>query len=352
MASVNRELFLSQLDSVYPGISPKEIIEQSSCFVFHEGKVITFNDEVACRNECIAELSGAVQADPLLKILRKLEEEELDIEYADGELLIKGKRKKSGIRMEADITLPIDKIEEPGKWTSLHPEFTEAIDIVKNTASKDQTSFNLTCVHITPDSIQSTDDTQVSCYKIDTGFDLDISSNGQMVSGGVLLRRESVQHIVGLGMSKYSITKSWIHFKNKRGLIFSCRRYNEDYPDISRVLKVKGTKTQLPKGLAKSAENADIFSSENDDNKIIVELKPGKVKITGQGVSGWHSELRNMNYEGPKMKFMIAPQLLSRISTQHNECQIADGALKVVEGKFTYVTCLHHEEEKPEAKDE
>lgn len=334
MFKVNRELFLSQLDSVYPGISPKEIIEQSSCFVFKDGQVITYNDEVACQHSVDdVPLHGAVQADPLLKILRKLPEEEVSIEAKDGELLIHGKKRRVGIRMEADITLPIDSIEAPGKWRDLNPEFTDAIDVVKNTASKDQTSFAITCVHITPDCVESTDNTQISRYVIETGF-----------KERVLLRRESVKHIVGLGMSKFSMSKTWIHFKNKRGLIFSCRQYSDEFPVIDEYLNAKGVKTQLPKGLVEAAEKAAVFSSENDDNQVILELRDNKVKITGQGLSGWFSEIKKIDYTGVPMKFMMSPELLSHVASQHNECWIADRLLRVSEGKYTYVTCLYKDE--------
>lgn len=330
---VSREVLLSQLDSVYPGISSKDIIEQGSCFAFQDGKVFSFNDEVACQCECDIGFTGAIQAEPLLRILRKLEEDELGITVTEGEIIIKGKKRRSGLRYESAITLPISAIEQPGKWKSLNPEFTEAVDVVKNTASKDQTAFALTCVHITPEYVESTDNIQISRYKLETGFD-----------SNFLLRRESVQHIVGLGMSKFSVTKSWVHFKNKRGLIFSCRSHDAQFPDTSGPLKAKGSAATLPKGLSKAAETAEVFSSENDDNMVVVELRTGKVKLSGHGVSGWHEEVKKMNYDGPDIKFMIAPALLSRITAQHNECQITDSILKVIEGKYTYVTCLHKDD--------
>ena len=42
---VNRQLLLDALMSVTPGLTQKELIEQSSCVVFRNGQVYTFNDE-------------------------------------------------------------------------------------------------------------------------------------------------------------------------------------------------------------------------------------------------------------------------------------------------------------------
>ena len=60
--TINRELFLEQLESVQPGLSTREIIEQSSCYVFRGGEVITFNDEIACSQKCDIGIEGAVRS--------------------------------------------------------------------------------------------------------------------------------------------------------------------------------------------------------------------------------------------------------------------------------------------------
>jgi hypothetical protein len=73
MSQVNREVLLQQLESVQAGLSSREIIEQSSCFVFKDGNVVTFNDEVSCSRPCeLGSFTGAVQAAPLLSIREML----------------------------------------------------------------------------------------------------------------------------------------------------------------------------------------------------------------------------------------------------------------------------------------
>ncbi len=85
---VDRKLFLMQLESVMPGLSTREIIEQSSCFIFKDGKVQTYNDEIGCtQNSCLS-IRGAVQALPLISILRKLKEKYLEVIPESEELLI------------------------------------------------------------------------------------------------------------------------------------------------------------------------------------------------------------------------------------------------------------------------
>src|ERR1700722_12769722 len=146
---VNRENFLSCLEAVQPGLSAKEIVEQSSCFAFQGGEVFSFNDEIACR--CPSPLNdsfqGAVQADKLLNILRKLPEEEITISMTDTHLIIKGKGRGFDARREQEITLPVGAVEKPETWKELHKDFCEASSIVQQCTGSDQSRFLSICVH-------------------------------------------------------------------------------------------------------------------------------------------------------------------------------------------------------------
>lgn len=99
---IGRENLLRTLEYVSPGLSTRDIIEQSTSFVFKGGQVITYNDEVSCRGPSGLDegLTGAVRADKLLDLLRKLPDDELDIGLVDSEFNVMGSRKESGIPLE------------------------------------------------------------------------------------------------------------------------------------------------------------------------------------------------------------------------------------------------------------
>ena len=183
---VNREELLKVLQSVSPGLAAKEILEQSSCLVFLDGKVATFNDEVACSRKSPLDLTGAVKAKPLLELLGKLAEDDIEVEQSNGELLVKGKRRKAGVRMEAEVMLPVDAVEEPDEWMKLPAEFSEAVSIVHTCASGEESQFVLTCVHIHPEYLEACDKLQVVRYPLETG-----------VEESTLVRAESLRKIVG-----------------------------------------------------------------------------------------------------------------------------------------------------------
>ena len=327
---VSREEILKQLESVLPGLSPREVIEQSSCVVFKDDRVYTFNDEVSCSQECCLSIQGAVQAMPFVSILRKMKEEFLEITVEEEELKIKGKNKKAGIRMETEIQLPIDSIEQPKKWRKLSDSFSEAVGMVKRCASKDETKLLLTHLHITPNWIEACDNFQAARYLIETGL-----------KKSVLVRKDSLKFVESLEMIKYSITKNWIHFKNVIGLVFSCRKLVEEYPELDHLFKVKGEDTTLPKGLTEAIERAEVFSNDNaEDDQIVVRIKHDKIKIQGEGATGWFTEIKKAKYKGKSIGFAISPDLLKELIEQHNVCQVSEKCIKMQMGKFTYIASL------------
>ncbi len=327
---INREKLLSQLESIMPGISTREIIEQSSCFVFKNKTVMTYNDEIACTQKSCLPVEGAIQAMPLVSILRKLKEDELEITTSKEELLIKGKRKKAGIRMDAEILLPIDSVEKPKGWKDLPDDFADAISIVQHCSGRDATKFSLTCVHLTPKWVEACDGYQAARYRIKMDMEKP-----------TLVRKESIKYIVELDMSKFNETKNWIHFKNSSGLILSCRRWVEDFPKLSKLLKVEGTPTKFPKGLVEAVEKAEIFAAENaEDNQVTIELRPNKLRITGRGASGYYQEVKDIKYKGPSLSFRIATELFADLIRHHNSCEVTSDRLKVDTGKYSYVTVL------------
>ena len=332
---VNRELFLKNLHSARPALSAKDIIAQSSCLVFRKGEVFSYNDEMFCRGPSGLgkEISGAVRAQKLLDIVGKMPEEEIGIEATDSHMVVRGKGRRAGICMEKDILLPVDQVERPEEWAALHADFANAVNVVHQCASTDQSDFRYTCVHVHPKWLESCDRFQICRWRLRTG-----------VKEPTLIRSTSIKHIVSLGMAEFSETASWLHFRNSDGLVLSCRRFVEDFPsdELTKILEGEaGAKTALPKSLAEAVDKAEIFTSEvKEDNHVRVTLSPGKVRIKGVGISGWYSETRKASYSGPPMEFLISPKILARIVTDCSECEITADKLRVVPGKYTYVASL------------
>src|SRR6516164_1593194 len=165
---INRQEFLDSLEMVKAGLAPREMVEQSSCFVFKDGNVVTFNDEVACRKPIGINVTGAVQAQALLDILSKMEDDMLEVTENDQKQLeFQGKRKSFAVTKDAEIFLPIDRVETPKKWHKLPKEFIEAVGLVQHCVSTDESRFLLTCIHLARNFVESCDNHQLIRVTLD-----------------------------------------------------------------------------------------------------------------------------------------------------------------------------------------
>ncbi len=332
---VNREELLRVLKAAEPGLSAKGILEQSDAYCFSNGYVVTFNDEVSVRAKTglPKELVGAVKAKPLTAMLEKLPEDDITLEVQGGELIVSGKRRQTGLTLQAEIVLPVEGVEKPTEWKPLHAEFCEAVQTVgKCAAQTTQQSETAVFVHLSSKWAESSDGFQLCRWPFDT-----------QVKTSICIRAASILPATHLGLTDLCETGSWLHLRAK-GIVYSVRRFLEDYPDMTKFLDVaKGSPAVLPKGLADACERAMVLVGENpeEDRRVEVDLQPGRVRLRGVGISGWYKETKRVTgYEGKPVKFMVSPQMLIDLVRNHSECTVAENRLSVDAGKFKWLAWL------------
>lgn len=329
---INREELLQLLESVSPGLSRTNNVEQSTCFIFKDGYVITFNTYIGCRQKTTIRWEGAVEAEPLLSILRGMNTEIVRVEFEEGQVVVSHKSKRAGVFTDKDILLPLDSIRPPqkGGWKPLPKLFLEALRLVEGSASKNENHFVLTCVHLTPHFIEAGDSYQIARYKIQLP-----------IREEILIRQNCLKEILSLDMREFCETDVWMHFRNPNGLVFSCRRWTtEKYDDVSQFLAVKGTPITLPKNIKETIIWAEMFSKENKDNQVIVQLRKDQVRVLGEGERGWSQDTHKAKYNGPNISFSIPPAVLAQTVDWSSRCEVKKGCLKITVGSFTYVTTL------------
>lgn len=326
---IDRETFLRQLESVASGLAsnPKSAIQQGNSFCFQDDKVTTYNGEVACTQDCKLGITAAVPATPLVAILQKLKEEEIDLSLEGRVLKIAGKKKIIELNIEEEIYLPIENVEPAKKWKNLDDEFTEAIQLVQECAKEKADEFEITCLHITSEWIEAHDNYQMARYTLKTGFDAPF-----------LIKRNSIKSIVDLNMTEYSDVDAWVHFRNPAGVTVSCQRHQMEYRDLSGLTKVKGAKTKLPKGLGDAVEAAGVFADEKVGGTGLVKLslKEGKIRVIGLGEYGKYTQFQSLKYSGPPTTFVISYKLLIEICKRFTECTLSDALLNVTGGAFCF----------------
>lgn len=345
---IERHTLLNAIESVTPGLSTRGMIAQSACIIFMGKHLVTFNDLISCRFTMDEDtgITAAVPVEPIRAILHRLKEEQVDISLEAGELRIKGKSgRESGIRVDTEITLPIDKVEKPAKgdWAKLPDSFPTIATRVAACASKDSGMHMVTCVHMTKDFVEATDNSQAIRYTLSLP-----------VKDSVFIRATAMEHIKLALPKSIACTSAWVHFRNGMGLVMSIRQEvaaQAKYPDISRALKLDGVDITLPKGLSEACERAEIFSAEDaESNMVSVSIVPGKpLVIRGEGSTGWYRENKKIDYTGPELRFVISPKLLSGLVSEALPTKVGATSktnVMLMQGEsFTYVVAL--EKEKP-----
>ena len=336
---ITRDDFLQALESVSPGLAQgQSAVEQGDNYIFRNGEVMTFNDEVSCR--CLLALgkdfTAAVPAKALVEQLRKWKESEIDVEAGEGCLIVRGKgTRKAVFQAESEITLPVEHVERPKKWKPLSADFSEAIKIVSECAKDRDESLAVMSVSIHPGFVEASDNLQLTRYKVDTG-----------VAKFCLVRKEAIKHLPPLDMTEVAETENWLHWRNPAGVVFSARKnyppeeYGADYWD--KYLKKEGSPVVLPKSLAEEADRAEVFARENGDSPSIkLTLNgDGRMKVEGEGASGRYSVRPKVTYKGPSLSFLVSPKLLIELVRRHHEALVSDGKLLVDAGKFVSALCL------------
>lgn len=347
---VSRTALLQVLEAVEPGLTLRAAVEQSNSIVFSKGFVYTYNEELCCRikSPLPASFHCAVRGKPLVEVVRKLTDEDLTVFLTDKEFRVSGSRDRGAIRAEQEVLLPYGQVEKPETWSPVPDELKDALSMAAECASKDEASFVLTCVHVTPEHVEACDDLQMLRYKLK----LPLQSR-------FLIRKESAKHVAAVGVDRLAETKHWVHFRNNSGLRISCKRYDEEYPELSEEFaRFKGRKFEFPTSTAEKVEFGSIFSSENpDDDQLTVTIGDGKFLIRGDGVSGYgeaFAKFPHDKWQGPALSFGIGPKLLTEIVQKKNrkKCFVSNERLLAKGGTWTYLACLRKVSSNGHAKKE
>jgi hypothetical protein len=315
--------------------------------VFKGGWVFTFNEQVSCRcpSHLSTTLEGAVQAKELMAFLQKFNGAEVILHphAKPGILLLQGFQEKARLVLEPKVDLALWAVEKAQTWTPLPPQFAEGLELVAAVAGNKINRLTQ-YVHFKADGLEALDTFQVARYtlKLDT-------------PESVLVKAEHVKKVLELGVSEWSVTEGWAHFRNPESKVtIACRRFPDDFPEVGPFLTMpkNSVKVRLPKGLEDAAAKAQIIVDKGDEtDHVRVRISPhggGKVLLRGEGRrGGYEAETPLPGYKGPALEFLIKPELLATIVKKFHEVQVCPERMKVEGGgAFQYAAALSPPEDK------
>ncbi|NMA23687.1 MAG: hypothetical protein GX938_09320, partial [Spirochaetales bacterium] len=98
---INKTELQKALEKVKPGLSNKELVEQSTSFAFMGGRIVTYNDEISISHPVKdLNVTGAVKAQSLYAFLSKIKRDEIILEWEENQVVIKAGRSKAGLVLE------------------------------------------------------------------------------------------------------------------------------------------------------------------------------------------------------------------------------------------------------------
>lgn len=337
---VNRTKFLKSLNHVKVGLAAKEIIEQSTFFVFKDGQVITFNDEIAVHANLDEgfDIEGAVPAKELIGILTRFSGEKVEITENGGELSLKCGKGKAGITLQSSISLRVDEINIPKKWIDLPTDFIEGLKLCIPSAAGDLTYPILATLHITKDHVESSDNIRLSRKTWAEKTKIDKS---------ILISADIAKELAKMNIIKFWQEQNWIHFSDKDETIFSCRTTTGQYPKLDDYLEVEPIGSLIfPDTIKDMLDKAGVFCSTaiQQDSSVSLSInEKGLMTIKGEGDYGWYEESCRVKWDGDPIKFSIHPNHLLSILSTSNKADIGENRIKFTADNFVHVVALETE---------
>ena len=333
--TLNRTELIEALKAVKPGLSSREMVDQSTSFVFTKGGVSTYNGEVAVTHpiEGIGDLEGVVNSASLYGLLEKLSQEKLKVTVKDSELLISAGGARAGLVLESEIRLPLDEVDKKKcKWVKIPENLMKSFKFVLPACSRDLSMPILTCIHcdLSLGSVEASDTIRYCRHDFD-------SKTGE----SFLLPARTAGQLLAYEFTELAVAESWVHFRAENGMEVSCRRAAGQYPDTS-IFEFKGKGTPLPEQLPEALERAHVFADRSYElsEEVEIELKKGEFILQSKGDSGWYKEKLKSTYKGKALKFMTHPTFLADACRQGADAKLGDGIMRFDGDGWTYVVAL------------
>lgn len=321
----------------------KETTDQSTSFVFDQGMIYTYNDDISIRMPFPDKsIHGSANAKELIALANKVKGDEIDVEIVEekSELRLKSGRSKAGIKLDAEIRMPLDEIKKlPNKqhWYFLPKEFKEGLKSTLFSTSSEMDEIIFTAVNCRENRMESTDNDRATRWTILSGATMDFLLPAD--AGKFLIQYKE--------LVSWAVTEGWLHFKVKNGedeITFSCRTFEGEFPDLTPHFEVEGFMLIFPDGIKDVLDRAGVFTDAEfaQDQLISISVdQKGVMTVRAEGDNGWFEEtVRLRQHTKQDFSFQINPQYLSQILNTVGSAIVGSDRVLFSTEKFQHVVAL------------
>jgi len=331
---------LKILSAVRPGLAKKEVVEQMGRFIFTGENVATFNDKICIHYPFEFEVPFSVKATDFYNTVSALDSEKVDMRIKGNNVVIDTERSKGmfSTKVQDDIgevlKSIINEIEEC-EWYNVPEDFIKAIDLVKFSASSDNTS-TWSCVRFDGANVFCGADHRFSWYKFDES----------LVDVPFMIKAVNIDAISPFDIKAFAISDSWAHFATENEVIFSARLTKGEYTDPKRPFSSpKGQEIKLPDTILEDVEFVAIIQSEDMEMERTIKMiiEDGKITYQAEKERGRIERTSDTDIKvDDKIVIGINPVFLKQILTKSEGLRVyfGDQLFRFESDKFKHIIAL------------
>lgn len=293
--TLQRKTLLESLKMVMPGIESGNVVLQGSdSFIFHEGKLFTYNDSIAVvvpleqTGLVDEEIEGAVHAKEFYNTISKFTNDEISFTITDKNrfLITCGKAKvELTLMQDFDFKKRLEGVTpNSDEWIDLPDEFTTALASCRMSTNKTP----MAGVYVRDDKVISTDGYQINISTTKAKLPIFWISDSSL---GELLKMKNIK--------KIQIGRNWVHFMTSEEVILSVKTLNSTtfpYEKVMSLMEKVEPKdddfhAKFPKELFLAVDRADNFAFELSNQSVIrLTLAKDKITVSSERASGRYTE--------------------------------------------------------------
>lgn len=331
-----RKKALKILQKIKPGIAGKDLVESMQYFFISGKNIISYNDRISIMHPFKTDFSAFVKADSFFNVMSKSSMNEFTMEKKDESVFVKSREnKKVNVKLSTitddEVIIRIKSVDESlqkVKWFKLPENFTECINLCAFAASTSELDSTMSSVRIDENMCVASDNSRIAKAILEKKMQ------------SMFIKASEVKNLTSIDPSSYTLSKAWLHFKNKEGCIFSIRRIEGSYPDFFPHFDFEGDKVTLPQDITEGTDLATIFTDAVEQPFIEITVHKNKCKLSVQSEGGGLKFSTDIKYTGNKVEFKVNPSFLAEMMKHSTTIIFTEGKAKLETENFSLVTAL------------
>lgn len=273
------------------------------------------------------------------QIICKIEDSYIHFQKVEDKLNLRTRKIKAEINVLSEYPYPLHK--NPDNWLKLPNNFSDILKKARSCVLEAVGEPVLSCVYITPESIESTD--AIRC------FIYDLKENPHEIKEPFLINLNEIKKLIPIEPVSFVLKEDKMFFKNQEGLVLSFPLLKGNFPNTSSLKKNEGEKFSFPlKEVIRAIDrsNALIQSIQKNLRWVQITINSERIKLRGESSRGMYEEIiEKENKELTKeIQFFLTPYLIEEITDPEENyiSYLSNKTISFVSKNYKYILALRN----------